>query len=178
MTRTALLVLAASVCGLLLFTSSASAQSRKGDGYFEPGTFGFQLGIGGGTVSTTTVDENGEQKTENEFILGFLPGASYALHDRVALDLDTSFWLLLNDFELSQVSVTPGTRLFALPNLYGRLALQNDFKTPTNNMLLTGVGYFLGLGSVATFLEVNYIAWSRKEVDPPVIIRLGASVAF
>lgn len=177
MIRTALTLLTMFIL-LALVASPASAQQRNADGLLEPGTFGFQLGLGGGTQSVTTIDEEGNQKTENEIILGVFPGAAYALHERVALDLDTAFWLQLSGFALEQVSVTPGTRLFAFPSLYGRLAFQNNFKTPSNNLLLTGVGYFMGLGSVATFLEVNYIAWSRKEVSPPVIVRFGATVAF
>lgn len=164
-------------------SAEADAQTWGGDGFYEPGTVGFRLGLGLSNATTQTQDTDGKVTTENHFGGSLLLGGSYAALSRIALDLDTDLdFQFTPTFEQRQIAVTPGTRLFAFPGFYGRLASMNYLMVPINSLALVGVGYFTSTGVASFFLEINYVAWAWKDDDdhpnPTIIPRLGVSIGF
>lgn len=175
MSRNALCVAALALVALTFTTADADAQSRSKDGFLRKGATGSRLGFG--VFGVRYVNADGSEKTSIGAALA--GGLSYAIHPRLALDADAEMLFgFTPDFDLLQVELTPGARLFVLPRLYARAAYAVRVLDPQNQLALVGGGYYLTQGNLAAYLEINYVAWSQEPVDPPVIPRIGVELRF
>ena len=172
-----LLTAAAVLC---LAPTASQGQARTKDGYLRAGATGTRIGFGLFAVRNVTTDADGNVVDDGTSIGASLNGGlAYALHPRLALDADLDLMFGFEpELDLLQVELTPGARFFMLPALYARGAYAIRVLQPRNQLFLLGAGYYLGGGSVAAFLELNYVVWSQNEVDSPFIPRLGIELHF
>ncbi len=175
MCRNALWVGALVLVATLFADTTAEAQSRSKDGYLRRGAVGSRLGLG--VFGVRYIDADGTERTN--FGASVSGGLSYAVHERLALDADSEVLFgFTPDFDLLQVELTPGARLFVLPKLYARAAYAVRVLDPQNQLALVGGGYYLTTGNLAAYIEINYVAWSQQPVDPPIIPRIGVELRF
>ena len=165
------------IVGTVAITSASDghAQARSKDGFLRPGATGSRIGVGLFGVHYKNAD--GSEETSFGASVAF--GLSYALHSRIAIDADSDLLFgFTPDLDLLQVELTPGARFFFNPRLYARGAYSVRLLDPMNQLALLGGGYYLTQGSLAAYLELNYIAWSQHPVDPPILPRFGLEVRF
>jgi len=159
--------------------SAVQAQEREGDGLLRPWSRTGRFGIGLGQSRRIVEDGQGGLKEETGLAGSVLLGVGLAVHHRVAVDVDGGMLFDLSpDVELSQLTLTPGVRVFALPQVYGRVAALNYLLAPRNALGLVGAGYTITTRRLAAFLELNVVFWSWKEVDTVLVPRFGLEAAF
>lgn len=174
--------------GALLLPSNAEAKRKKkprkkrassSRAYQPSGSTRTRFGLGASTLRTVTVDENGQSKDETSLGLTARIGVSHAATSRLVLDGDLAFLFgFTPDIDLVQVEMTPGARFFLDPRFYLRSAYVVRLKDPTNQLFLLGGGYYLTRGSLSLFAELNYVAWSKEEVDTRIVPRVGLEARF
>ena len=154
---------------------TTQAQSRSRDGFLRQGATGSRVGLG--VFGVRYVRADGTEETS--FGASLAAGLSYAILPRLALDADGEVLFgFTPDFDVLQVELSPGARFFVLPRLYARGAYAVRLLKPQNQLALVGAGYYLTQGNIAAYFEVNYVAWSQKPVEPPILPRIGVELRF
>ncbi len=158
----ALCAVVAALTVLTLMPDEAQSQDRR---YRRQGSVTTRLGLGAFVLRSVTTDEQGNTVGEDASVgVSLLGGLSYALHPRLVADFDVEGLFGINDgLELIQLELTPGARLFLLPELYFRGAYAVRTKDPTNQLGLLGVGYYFSRNrSVGFYIEVNAVVQRKR----------------
>lgn len=159
--------------------SSVCAQEREGDGFLRPLSRTGRFGVGVGQSRRIVEKADGTVTEEIGVVGSLLVGVGLAVHRRVAVDLDGGMTFdLTPQVELSQLTLAPGVRLFALPELYGRISALGFLLEPRNTLGLVGAGYYITARRLAAFIELNVVVWSWKEVETVLVPRFGLEAAF
>lgn len=160
------------LCALGVWAQQADARGK----FRRQGSTSARLGFGAFAVRNINSDGSDAGSTLGLSLLG---GLSYAIHPRMLVDGDLELFYALNpQLDLIQVEMTPGARVFITPSFYARGAYAVRLLDPGNELALLGAGYYISQSSLAVFVELNYVLWSEREVDPPLVPRFGAELRF